>query len=189
VGSFAATNIDNLAMLVSWLLSGRGDPQKIFSGYLIGMLGLLIFAYVFQLGAALIPAHFVGYLGLIPMALGFKGVYELLRAKRDPAIEREASRNEAIIFAVAMTQFANGMDTVLVFGPLLADSESGVDFAMVGGFIVMVLAWFRLARFLETRASKIPMIERYGHWISPVLLIVIGFYILDNTSTDLLPGE
>ncbi len=189
VGSFAATNIDNLAMLVSWLLSGRGDPQKILLGYLIGTLGLLIFACAFGLGAAFIPDRFVGYLGVIPIALGLKGIYELVRARGDLAIENAPSSSQAIILSIAMTQIANGIDTVLVFGPLLADSKLGVDFAMVGGFVVMALIWFRLARFLETHARQIIIIERYGHWISPILLIVIGFYILDNTATDVLPGK
>jgi cadmium resistance protein CadD (predicted permease) len=53
----------------------------------------------------------------------------------------------------------------------------------------MVFAWFGLARFLETHASRIEAIERYGHWISPIVLIVIGFYILDNTASDLAPGH
>ena len=189
VGSFAATNIDNLAMLVTWLLSGRGDPQNILLGYLIGMFGLLTLGCAFGLGAALIPDRFVGYLGVIPISLGLKGVYDLLRARGDLSIKNVPGSRHAIILLVATTQIANGIDTVLGFGPLLADSEMGMDFAMVGGFIVMALIWFRLARFLERHVSQITVIERYGHWISPILLIVIGFYILDNTATDILPGE
>ena len=188
-GSFAATNVDNLALLVSWLISGRGHPRKILAGYAIGMLALLIVAILFGLGANFVPERYVGYLGLIPIALGLKGLYELFRSKTETEVELVPSTNLALIFSIATTQLANGIDTVLVFGPLLADSELGVDFMMIGGFFVMVLVWFRLARFLESQASRIAIIERYSHWISPIVLIVIGLYIMDNSATDILAGE
>jgi cadmium resistance protein CadD (predicted permease) len=188
-GSFAATNVDNLALLVSWLISGRGNPTKILAGYTLGMLALLIVACLFGLGANLVPERYVGYLGIIPIALGLKGLYELFRATAETEVGPAPSTNLALIFSIATTQLANGIDTVLVFGPLLADSELGVDFMMIGGFVVMVLVWFRLARFLEFQASRIAIIERYSHWISPIVLIVIGLYIMDNSATDVLAGE
>jgi cadmium resistance protein CadD (predicted permease) len=188
-GSFVATNIDNLAMLVGWLLSGRGKPGQILLGYLLGMSGLLILACGFGLGATFVPDRFIGYLGIIPIALGVKGIYELFRARGETSNETRPSGRRALVLAIAITQLANGVDTVLVLGPLLADSELGVDLAMIGGFVLMVFAWFRLARFLETHASRIEAIERYGHWISPIVLLVIGFYILDNSATDVVPGD
>ena len=60
---------------------------------------------------------------------------------------------------------------------------------MIVGFVIMAAAWFGLARFLETHASQIRVLERYGHWIAQVVLIVVGFYILDNTQTDIVPGQ
>jgi cadmium resistance protein CadD (predicted permease) len=175
--------------LVSWLISGRGHPTKILAGYTLGMLALLIVACLFGLGANLVPERYVGYLGIIPIALGLKGLYELFRATAETEVGPAPSTNLALIFSIATTQLANGIDTVLVFGPLLADSELGVDFMMIGGFVVMVLVWFRLARFLEFQASRIAIIERYSHWISPIVLIVIGLYIMDNSATDVLAGE
>jgi len=188
-GSFVATNIDNLAMLVSWLLSGRGEPRQILAGYLLGMSGLLILACAFGLGAGFVPDRYVGYLGVIPITLGLKGLYDLLRAR--DAVEQESASvgSGALVLSIAMTQLANGVDTVLVLGPLFADSELGFDLEMIAGFTLMVFVWFRLARFLETQAGRVQAIERYGHWISPIVLIVIGFYILDNTGTDIVPGE
>lgn len=188
-GSFVATNIDNLAMLVTWLLSGRGQPRQILIGYLLGMFGLLVLACAFGLGATLIPDRHVGYLGFIPIALGLKGIFELVRARGGAPLEAGLSSRQALILSIATTQLANGVDTVLVLGPILADSELGIDFAMIGGFLVMVLLWFRLARFLETHASRITIIERYGHWISPIVLLIIGLYILDNSATDVMPGD
>jgi len=188
-GSFAATNIDNLALLVGWLLADNAQPRLILAGYLLGMLALLVAAFAFGYGGAFIPERYVGYLGVIPIALGLKGIYGLLQSNGETHGAAASRAGFALVLSIAMTGAANGVDTVLVFGPLLADSDSVVDLSMVGGFIVMILVWFWLARFLEVHASRIEIIERYGHWISPIVLIVVGFYILDNTATDMVPGQ
>jgi cadmium resistance protein CadD (predicted permease) len=186
--SFAATNVDNLALLVGWLLSGQGRRRPIFIGHLLGMLAVLLLSLAFGLGANLIPIRYVGYLGVIPIGLGLKGLYELLRKGADRDATSNGTTMPATPLAIAATQVANGLDTVLVFGPLLGDSSSGVDLMLVGGFAVMTLVWFRLARFLEYHASRLVVLERYGHWISPIVLILVGLYILTDTITDGLVG-
>ncbi len=60
---------------------------------------------------------------------------------------------------------------------------------MIGGFVVMTFVWFGLARLLESHAARLTVLERYGHWVAPIVLILVGLYILDNTSTDVLLGE
>jgi cadmium resistance protein CadD (predicted permease) len=185
--SFAATNIDNLALLVGWLLAGRGRNRLILVGHLLGMLTILVLTIAFGLGANLIPLEYVGYLGIIPVSLGLKGLYDLSR--NSVATKTNSVSGHVTPLSIAATQVANGVDTVLVFGPLLADSESRIDLVVVIGFVMMTFAWFGLARFLERHASRLTLLERYGHWVAPVVLILVGFYILDNTTTDVLPGN
>ena len=45
--TFAATNLDNLALLVSWLLAGRTSHGQVFVGHLLGMFVLLLFSFGF----------------------------------------------------------------------------------------------------------------------------------------------
>lgn len=187
-GSFAATNLDNLALLVSWRLAGRGHPGQLLAGHMLGMLALLLLASAFGLGAKLIPTHAIAYLGLVPILIGSLEIYRLLRARESDAVDPELPKAHAFVVVVATTQVANGVDTVLVFGPLIADSTMGVDFVVVAGFVTMALLWYAFARFLENHASQLEIVERYGHWVAPVVLIVVGLYILDNSSTDVVPG-
>lgn len=185
--SFAATNIDNLALLVGWLLAGRGRSRQILGGHLLGMLTILGLTVAFSLGANLIPVAYVGYLGVIPVSLGLKGLYDLSRSRRDTKDDTVSGHVGPL--SIAATQVANGVDTVLVFGPLLADSESRIDLVVVSGFVVMTFAWFGLARFLERHASRLTILERYGHWVAPIVLILVGLYILADTSTDVLVAK
>ena len=187
--SFAATNLDNLALLVGWLLMDRGRRRRVLAGHLLGMFSLLLIAFGFGLGANLFPVRYIGYLGLIPIGLGAKGLYDLIQARRE---EEHASvgADESLVgpLGIAATQVANGLDTVLVFGPLLADSEVGIDLVMVLGFTTMAFLWYGLASLLERQAARLSVLERASHWIAPIVLIAVGIYILDNTSTDVLPG-
>jgi cadmium resistance protein CadD (predicted permease) len=186
--SFAATNIDNLALLVGWRLAGRGRPGQLLAGHLLGMIALLLLASVFGLGAKLIPVHWIGVLGVVPILIGSLELYRLFRARGNQEARADSHNGRGFVFVVATTQVANGVDTVLVFGPLIADTAMGLDLFIALGFITMVLLWYALARFLETHASQLAFVERYGHWVAPVVLIVVGLYILDNTATDALPG-
>jgi cadmium resistance protein CadD (predicted permease) len=188
--TFAATNIDNLALLVAWLIEGRKNRRIVLQGYGLGMLALLVVCVGFGLGAARIPIEWIGYLGILPITLGVRGLFVLVRDRNvSSAPDDPSTMKTTRPLSIAGTQLANGTDTALVFGPLLADSELGLDLTMIAGFVFMAAAWFGLARFLETHASQIRVLERYGHWIAPIVLIVVGFYILDNTQTDIVPGQ
>lgn len=148
---------------------------------------LLALATTFGYGANIIPVHHVGYLGLIPIALGLRGLYGLIRADGTVEARLASSKGQNLVLSIALTQVANGVDTVLVFGPLLADSRTGLDYVMMVGFVGMALLWFALARVLERNAGRLRLLDRYGHWIAPIVLIVVGLYILADTPTDVFP--
>lgn len=186
--SFAVTNLDNLALLVGWLLTDPGHRRQVLAGHLLGMFTLGLIAFGFGLGANFFPVESIGYLGLIPIGLGAKGLYDLVRRRRDAQVSGVEHRNPVGPLGIAATQIANGLDTVLVFGPLLADSEVGVDLVMVVGFAAMAFLWFGLASLLQRQAARLSVLERASHWITPFVLIGVGLYILDNTSTDVLAG-
>lgn len=188
--SFTATNFDNLALLVSWLLAKEHSARQVLIGHLLGMTALLVIAIAFGAGAEQLPLEYVGFLGVIPILMGVRGLYVVARRPSDEAGEGgRIERRSAGALAIAATQVANGVDSILVLGPLLADSERGADLVMITGFSAMVLIWFGLARLLEARAARLRILERYGEWLAPVVLIAVGLYILDNTATDLIAGE
>ena len=64
-----------------------------------------------------------------------------------------------------------------------------VDLVVVIWFVLMTFVWFGLARFLERHAARLAILERYGHWVAPIVLILVGLYILADTSTDILIGN
>jgi cadmium resistance protein CadD (predicted permease) len=186
LGSFVATNVDNLVLLVGWLSIHRTGSRSILIGYCLGMGALLALAFGFGLAANLIPIEFIGYLGVVPIALGLKLLADRWR-KREHAAVGTLETGGALSVAVAITQLANGVDTVLVFAPLLADSSERIDFLIVASFGLIALLWFGLARMLSTRAARLESFERVGEWLAPLVMVGIGIYILTNTASDVLP--
>lgn len=186
-GAFAATNVDNLVLLVGWMLSGRVPRHHIFMGYALGMASLLVIAFGLGFSSNAIPVQYLGYLGIIPILSGVKMLFEL-RRKANVDVD-QGPTPKASIFAISSTQLANGVDTILVFSPLLADSRGGIDYLIVGCFALMVAAWFGVARFLTLHASQLKGVTLAGKWLAPLVMILVGLYILDNTVTDLVVGD
>jgi len=191
--TFVATNLDNLVLLVGWMVADGIPARAIFSGYLLGMLGVLLIALLLGLVGYLIPVELLGYLGVIPIALGLKMLWELRQAATlvCEAIPAPQVSGVATAFAaVAVTQLSNGVDTVLVFAPLLADSREDIDLLIVISFVVVTLLWYAIARLLSGQVQRIRPLTRVGRWIAPVVMILVGIYILGNTGTDMVvqPG-
>ncbi len=187
-GTFAATNVDNLVLLVGWMLSGRVPRHHIFMGYSVGMALLLAVTIGLGFSSNLMPVQYLGYLGVIPVLLGVKMLFDLWRNTNVDIDDLQAPGQKSSIIAIASTQLANGVDTILVFSPLLADSSGDIDYVIVSSFTVMVAVWFGVARLLALHASRLKYVTLAGQWIAPVVMILVGIYILDNTATDLVAG-
>ena len=182
--AFASTNMDNLLLLVSWLFAGAMPAGRLFAGYGLGMLGVLAVSVLMGLAGYLFPIEYLGYLGVIPMLLGLR----LLIGNLSHAFPGTGAEPSAVggVLAVAATQLSNGVDTVLVFAPLLADSRLLFDAQIALLFVILFCLWFLLARVISLRARRLPAIERLGRWLAPVVMIGVGFYILSNTATDMV---
>ncbi len=187
-GTFAATNVDNLVLLVGWMLSGRVPRHHIFIGYAAGMALLLAATIGLGFSSNLMPVQYLGYLGIIPVLLGVKMLIDLWRKPNVDLDDPQAPGPKSSIIAIASTQLANGVDTILVFSPLLADSSGDIDYVIVSSFTVMVAVWFGVAQLLALHASRLKYVTLAGQWIAPVVMVLVGLYILDNTATDLVAG-
>ena len=186
VASFVATNIDNLALLVGWLVSKQVALSRIFAGYMTGMFILLLLSIIISFVSFVIPLSYLGFFGVIPLLMGF---IMLLRLVRGGEESDDHPGVKGAVLAIALTQVANGVDTVLVFAPLLVDSRTEIDYAIAVVFMVVAVLWFWFAQWLSYHASRLEVITKFGRWIAPVVMIAVGLYILDNTVTDMVTGD
>ena len=181
--AFASTNLDNLLLLVGWQLARSSSAKQLFAGYALGMLGVLLISVLIGLVGYLFPIEYLGLLGIVPMLLGLRLLMQNARVEASAA--EQALPASAGVLAIASTQLSNGVDTVLVFAPLLADSQLIFDAEIAGLFLLLTLLWFGLARVLGKRAVKSPIVGHLGRWLAPLVMIGVGVYILGNTATDM----
>lgn len=185
--TYIATNIDNLLLLVAWLLAQRGSPWRIAVGFSLAAIAVLAASWALALSANIIPVEYVGYLGIVPMLLGLKLLIDLVRDRSNGSTGPAGSTMSPTTIAVSL--FANSVDTMLVFAPLLADSSDAADYRIIAAYLLVAAAWFAIAHFFSRHARRLRAVVAVAQWIAPLVMIAVGFYILNNTATDVLAGS
>lgn len=182
VGMFAVTNVDDIVILAVFFgpAAGRRGAVRVVVGQYLGFAAILAASIVGALGAGLLPAAVIPYLGLVPLALGLRAAWRAWR-ERDAATNDKpeaAAGNGPAALAVAAVTFANGGDNVGVYVPVFATAGTGglIVFAVV--FLALVALWCLLGRFFASRPVIARALARWGHILLPVVLIGIGLLIL-----------
>lgn len=190
VAGFLATNGDNLMILLAFLADRAFRARQVVAGYALAMAGLLALSLVSASLGHVIPVEYLGLLGFIPLFLGLRKLYELIR-RRDEADEAppHASAGRSNVLTVAGFELAGGSDTVAVFAPLLAESKPWPMITLCATFAAMTAIWCWLAVWICHHPTLGGHVRRYARFAVPFLMIGLGLYILYDTATDLFDAE
>ena len=174
---FVGTNVDDLVVLTVLFLAaraaGRPPPWRIWAGQYAGIGVLVLVSVLGALGLAVVPDRWVGLLGLVPIALGVRG---WIRARR--GTEDEPPVAAGGILPVAGITIANGADNIAVYTPAFRTLGVAGTAVVVAVFAVLVAVWCATAAWLGSHRRVIAGVERYGHWLVPLVFIAIGLLIL-----------
>lgn len=189
-GAFISTNLDNLLLLATMYSRYFRHPWVVTAGYFVGM--NLIAAITIAVGELgdLIPLAYLGLLGVIPMLMGVFALWKLFRGPGTEEADGPFVGNStiAIFFALISIQLSNGTDTIITFSALYADSSNPSDYIVAPTFFAMVTIFAGLAYYSVRHPKLGQVLSRYGQYITPFILILVGYYILSNTASDLVPG-
>lgn len=189
--AFIGTNLDNLILLVALHTRYHDHPAIVSAGYVTGMVLIgVVCLLVGELGD-LIPIAYLGLLGLIPITTGCLALARLFRITgTEETSGNGVARNapNAIFATLLTTQLSNSSDTIITFSVLLAESTDFFDLRIIPVYLALVAVFTWLARYLVNHPRFSHVLKRYGHYVTPFILIFVGLYILSNTATDLLPG-
>ena len=185
---FASTNLDNLLLLTLLLAQHQQSKPAVFFGYVASIVAVAVVGLVAARLADVLPTHMLGYLGVVPLAMGLHRLGQLLvRSPADPGIPGPPAAL-GVAGVVALT-LANGADTLGVFLPLFAETPEPLTFVLAGTLIVTAMLWVALAGWVSGHPWVRLSLSRAERWLVPTLLIGVGLYILLNSPTDTLPGE
>lgn len=181
VSAFAATNIDDLFVLMFFFAAGKHEKNSIILGQYLGFLSLVMVSSTAYFLHFLVPSYFLSLLGIFPVTIGLKKLVDLRqddnREKEDVELD-DPSRSCRNLFQVASVTFTNGGDNLGVYGPLFAGMSSSNIFLVIMVFMVMVGIWCILAILMVENRFLGDKIEKYGHILLPFVLIGLGLMIL-----------
>ena len=87
--AFVSTNIDNLLMLSALLAMSAVRPLPVVTGFLLTTVIVIGAALLIARLGDLVDTRYVGLLGLIPIALGLRGLLTLMRSNAGPATTQD----------------------------------------------------------------------------------------------------
>ncbi len=177
--AYASTNVDNLLLLAS-MRRGSGTVKPVMLGFLTASSGILLLSASFMGLGYLMPASALGYLGVIPITLGIRQLL-FSSGPADFAAPRAVSAG-----AVAAILFSNSSDTLAAFGPLLVESEPAVAATLIVTFVVCAGLTLFLVESLQHAIGDRPWIDSLASRGTPIIMILVGSYILMDTATDLV---
>lgn len=189
-GAFIGTNLDNLLLLVAMYARYARQAGTVTAGYVFGMILICLIALLLGETGDYIPLDWLGLLGFVPMTMGILALWKLFRkhgGETSGALVENHSRR-TIFSILATTQLSNGADTIITFTILFAESGDPADYVLVPTFLAMIGVFSGLAYYSVKQAKLGRVLRRYGKYVTPVILILVGFYILSNTASDLVPG-
>lgn len=189
-GAFIGTNLDNLVLLVAFYSRYKQQTKIVAAGYISGMLLIGGISVVIGEGGDFIPIAYLGMLGVIPIVMGVIALLQLFRAGDSDATTgiAKVSNHRAIFMGVLMTQLSNGADSIITFSVFLADSTDATDYLIALTFLAMICLFAWTAYYSLTHRKLSDILDRYGRYVTPFILILVGVYILTNTAGDLVAG-
>jgi len=189
-GAFIGTNLDNLVLLVALHSRYEKHSRIVTASYFTGMILIAVISLAIGKAGAFIPIAWLGMLGVIPMMIGVFALWQLVQNKQvgDAVGNVSNSSGQAVFLAVLTTQLSNGADSIITFSIFFADSSDSADYLIALAFLGMICVFAWLAFYLLKHRKLGRLLSRYGQYVTPFILILVGFYILSNTASDLMPG-
>lgn len=189
--AFASTNVDDIFLLTLFYGDKRFRHREILAGQLLGIGTLIAISLAGSLLGLLVAPPYMGLLGLIPIFLGVKGIIALWRNDADADDEDLHTRKgKSRLLSVAGVTIANGGDNIGIYVPLFATFAWPDKMVMITIFFLMTFVWCFTARYFVKHPYVAKNVERYGHIVTPFVLVALGVYIFyENGTFGLLGGS
>jgi cadmium resistance protein CadD (predicted permease) len=187
--AFVATNLDDLAVLVAYLASGRVTRGQAVAGQVVGMGLVLALSAAVAFGAGWVPVEWLRWIGLLPLAIGIKQLGQaLLRWRRgtdstSPAISPDSTPLGgggpwSGIATIALLVLANGGDNASVYTALFAGQSWMLSSVQIAAALILAGVWVGLAAWLVGHHTMGAPVRPVAPWILPWILIGLGVWIL-----------
>ena len=204
-----ATTFDDNIYLTGFFseTNRRFRPLHVVVGELLGFTLLMILSVAGMLLASSFPPRLTGWLGLLPILIGFANLWELLRQNRSSPNEQAsqlrrrgarqvyASRRISIgqvlrdrqTYGVSLITVSNGGNNLAVYIPLLGNGTPAEALITICVCYLAVSCWLILSFQLTRLPGVAVILSRYASRVFPFVLMWLGYRILHDSGV-LPPG-
>ena len=184
--TFVATSFDNLVLLIVFLGDAGYRWGSVVVGYVASSTLVTAVAWGLSEVADQAPGRYLGYLGLIPIAIGLNEVLKLVRRREEILPVRPEIVAAKGALSVGAVMLASSGDTFAALFALFTDTADPYTIPMLATVASAALVWCGLAAWLFSHPPLERILSRSARYVLPFLLIGIGVYILLDSGTDVL---
>lgn len=184
--AYISTSIDYLIilMLIFYRTKTRNQKISVYIGDLLGTSVLVLVSLILAFLLHLIPADWIlGLLGLIPITMGVR----LLLGNDDDdsdLVNGKLKDSHRIITNVAVITIATcGADNIGIYVPYFVTLSKYEIIIVLLTFLIMLTIFFLLGYGLVKLPPIANFLEQYGRWITAIVYILIGLYIMIESGT------
>jgi len=207
ISAFVATNLDDILILMFLFsqVNSHFRIRHIVIGQYLGFIVLLLLSLPGFFGGLIIPKTWTGLLGLVPVFIGIKQLFETgdndsdfqaIAPNPDSKAKSQSPKSPLSFlrsflapqtYSVAGITFANGGDNIGIYVPFFASLSWQGLLIVLSVFLILVAVWCAIAYRLSRHPLIGKVITKHGKKLVPWVLISLGLWILlDSHSYELL---
>jgi cadmium resistance protein CadD (predicted permease) len=171
--TFAVTNIDD-AFLLTFFFARRIPTRRIVAGQYVGFAAIVGISLIGVWGVLAIPHRWIHSLGVLPLAIGIRRLFQPIRASSEKpwtSVESVAS--------IALVTLSNGADNICVYVPFFVIGRSRLWLILIE-YAGLVALWCFVGRWLGSHSLILRSVDQWGHWAVPLVFVGLGIYILSS---------
>ncbi len=168
--AFSATNIDDIVFLTIFF-SQASRRWHVVVGQYLGFTALVLVSLIGFFGGQVLPHEWLRLFGVAPIVVGIK---KLFANKRNDQVKPTNTGT----LDVATVTFVNGADNIGIYTPLFAVSAAPRVAVLIAVLYVLLAAWCVAGYLIHRQKAVAYTLQRWGHWIVPIVLVALGIYIL-----------
>ncbi|CAM2842449.1 cadmium resistance transporter [Latilactobacillus sakei] len=185
ITAYISTSIDYLIILMVIFGSvNRKERWLVYWGDLLGTSVLVAASLVMAFILGFVPQEWLlGLLGIIPVLMGLRLLISG-ESDDDEVVESQMKKRRNIIMNVAIITIATcGADNIGIYVPIFAQSTVQTLAIILITFFFM-LSLFCYVGYLLIKIPKVAeILERYGMYITAIVYIGLGLYIMFESGT------
>ncbi|VDG17858.1 cadmium resistance transporter [Lactiplantibacillus mudanjiangensis] len=185
ITAYISTSIDYLIILM--VIFGSVPAKQrwlVYWGDLLGTAVLVAASLIMAFVLGFVPQEWLlGLLGLIPI---FMGIQLLVVGEKDDdaVVTTQMQQRRNIILNVAVVTIATcGADNIGIYVPIFTQAKPSALFIILFTFLVMLSVFCYLGYLLIKIPKVADLLERYGRYITAVVYIGLGAYIMLESGT------